>query len=401
VTQYLTAQAAVGGNPAQLRAESAVLNRAVEQSQDIARSLRRAAGASSDFWQGSAGDAYRTHAGTQVATLRRIGPPIGIASSAYADLGEALESAQGNAGAAMQKSVDIGMAPGDLVGRPWAVATFLLTNPDEIITVARLIYRVIAARSDANDARDEFVRRMGRVRGEISEVEGDRRGGGERDGRDGRDNRWDPDGRRGGRIRSDDIWRRTEGGDGDGHFSTDWAGRAILERYMLGGDDWVINDDPDWSRYMMNNEQLRGQLAGPVEDQASEALRRYLAGEGNRTSFNQTFPAEIQNGEGIVGYQYLHGTNQEVGGFNFSGNSTVQPRADGTYEVIIDGGYQWNDKIDPNPQYSTDRWKSTLAEVITLGQADPYDLHITWHSQTRVILDKDGNVVSASGYPAP
>jgi hypothetical protein len=138
-----------------------------------------------------------------------------------------------------------------------------------------------------------------------------------------------------------------------------------------------------------------------MEDQATDALNRYLAGEGNSTTFNRTFAANIQNGEGIVGYQYLHGTNQDVGGFNFSGNSSVQPRPDGTYEVTINGGYQWNDRIDPNPQYSTDRWKSTLAEVITLGQADPYDIHIGWHSQTKVIMDKDGKVISATGYPAP
>lgn len=59
-----------------------------------------------------------------------------------------------------------------------------------------------------------------------------------------------------------------------------------------------------------------------------------------------------------------------------------------TPEVRVDGGYTWHDKIDPNPQYSTDRWKSTLAEIITLGQADPYDIHITHHAPTNVILDK-------------
>ncbi len=42
----------------------------------------------------------------------------------------------------------------------------------------------------------------------------------------------------------------------------------------------------------------------------------------------------------------------------------------------MDSGYTWNDRVDPNPQYSTDRWKSTLAEVATLGQADPYDIHV-------------------------
>jgi len=82
----------------------------------------------------------------------------------------------------------------------------------------------------------------------------------------------------------------------------------------------------------------------------------------------ERFSAEIQNGEGIVGYQYLHGTNRDAGDFGFEGTTNVHPRGDGIYEVTVDSGYTGNDRIDPNPQYSTDRWKSTLAEVATLGR---------------------------------
>jgi hypothetical protein len=170
---------------------------------------------------------------------------------------------------------------------------------------------------------------------------------------------------------------------------------------MLGGGDWTIKDDPNWSKYMMDNQRLREQLADPVQTQAQQALTDYLAGKGQHGTFDHHFPAEIQNGEGIVGYQYLHGTNASVGGFQFNGSTDVTPRPDGTYEVKVNGGYTWHDKIDPNPIYSTDRWKSTLAEIITLGQADAYDIHITYHAPTTVILDKDGNVVDMKGYPAP
>jgi len=77
----------------------------------------------------------------------------------------------------------------------------------------------------------------------------------------------------------------------------------------------------------------------------------------------------------------------------------VRPRGDGTYEVTVDSGYTWNDRVDPKPQYSTDRWKSTLAEVATLGQAEPYDIHITWHAPAKLVLDQNGRVISGSGYP--
>jgi hypothetical protein len=79
----------------------------------------------------------------------------------------------------------------------------------------------------------------------------------------------------------------------------------------------------------------------------------------------------------------------------------VRPQPDGTYAVTLDSGYTWNDKIDPNPQYQTDQTKSRLAEIITLGQADPYQIHVTWHAQSTVILDSQGNVLGVQGYPAP
>jgi RHS repeat-associated protein len=210
-----------------------------------------------------------------------------------------------------------------------------------------------------------------------------------------------PDGRDGRRLRNDEIFRRPEGGSGSSHFDNDWAGRAILERYLRGGDDWIIVDDEAWSKYMMDNQTLREKLTGPAQEQAQKALRNYFAGAPATGSFSLQFPMEIENGEGIVGYQYLHGTNAEVGDFQFYGDTHVFSFMDGTYDVRIYGQYTWNDVIDPNPQYSTDRWKSRLAEILTFGQADPYIIRITWHAETNVYLDKDVNVTAMSGYPAP
>jgi EspA/EspE family len=219
-------------------------------------------------------------------------------------------------------------------------------------------------------------------------------------GGDGRDR--NPDARDGRRIRSDEIFGRAEGGDRGGeNLSTDWAGRAILERYLTGGDDWTITDDPAWSKYMMDNQLLRQQLLEPTQTAAQDALNGYL-NDGRATgTFDQRLHGEIENGEGIVGYQYLHGTDSTVGDFGFKGDTTVRPLPDGTYEVTLDSGYTWNDKIDPNPIYQTDQTKSRVAEILTLGRADPYDMHINWHAQSTVVMDASGNVISVKGYPAP
>jgi len=48
-------------------------------------------------------------------------------------------------------------------------------------------------------------------------------------------------------------------------------------------------------------------------------------------AFDETMPMEIQNGESISGWQYLHGTDDDAGGFNFRGSTDV---------IKVDGGYE-------------------------------------------------------------
>ena len=200
---------------------------------------------------------------------------------------------------------------------------------------------------------------------------------------------------RGGRRQANDrANRRDPGGRGDGgNFDSDWAGRAILERYMRGGDDWSIRNDPAWNDYMSANTTLNETLDGDYyRNIAQEAVRQYP--NGGVGSFDRTGSMEIENGESMVGYQYLHGTDKTAGGFQVRGQRQVVKLPDGTYEVHIKAENSWNDLIDPNPKYSTDRWKSKVAEVVTLGQADPYQLHVTWPRESVVRVDADGNVIS-------
>ena len=191
------------------------------------------------------------------------------------------------------------------------------------------------------------------------------------------------------RIESDRRWRRSDEKGGD-HWDYDWAGGAILERYLEGGDDWIINNDPRWTKYMQENQSLTQSLKIKSLETA-----RLLFESGNSTiSIDETFAMQMENGEGIVGYQYLHGTNEHAGGFERDGTATITQDADGNYTVTMKMEYTWNDIIDPNPQYHTDNWKNAVAEVITLGKADPYEIHIGWSETTIMKLDSYGNVLS-------
>jgi uncharacterized protein YukE len=397
MAQYTTAQALIGGDPEQLTATAGVLDSSAESADGLATALRGSADGTDAAWQGPTGTAYRAQAARQVGRLGKLPAPLSTAATAYRTLAGVLSSAQQQAATALQQAESIGLPQGALFGNPISVAQFVIAKPEHTGTVAQLIGDVVGARADANDGRNQFVASMGTLQADTLAAgeDDDRNAGGDRDRR-GSDGDW------GSRLRTDDLFRREEGGSrGNSHFDNDWAGRAILDRYLSGGGDWNITDDENWTRYMTSNELLSRQLVGPAQEQAQNALRGYLDGNGPNGSFNERFPAEIQNGEGIVGYEYLHGTNSDAGDFQFGGDTTVRPRSDGTYEVTIDGSYTWNDTIDPNPQYTTDTWKSRLAEIATLGAADPYDIHINWHKETKVILDANGNVQSISGYPAP
>lgn len=227
------------------------------------------------------------------------------------------------------------------------------------------------------------------------------------------------DERRGDRTRREEDRdrreRRPEGGRDRarallGDFESDWAGRAILERYLFGEGDWDIWEDAQWKHYMMASRRLRRQ----VRARLIQIARRYQSGpwqHGVPIEFSETFAAEVENGEGIIGYQYLHGTNADVGGFRMWGTVTIeQPfghsNADGTttaepgQALRMAINYRWNDMIDPNPQYQTDSIKSLFAELITLGQAESYRISIGWQSPCEVQISAGGNI-EILGYPGP
>ncbi|MFG2502982.1 hypothetical protein ACGFSB_32845 [Streptomyces sp. NPDC048441] len=205
--------------------------------------------------------------------------------------------------------------------------------------------------------------------------------------------------------------RRPEGGSSrsrlaGGDLEADWAGLAILRRYLGGEGDWHIRDVPEWTRYMQRSALLRGQLLPRIA-----AFARTLAKSGQEAPVpvGLRFHAEVENGEGIIGYQYLHGTHAGKGDFTVDGTAEARhdyPRSYADREETVQPGttvrmrlrYRWNDVIDPNPKYGTDRIKSIAAKIITLGEASSYDISISWEEECTVWLPDEGDMV-VFGYP--
>ena len=161
----------------------------------------------------------------------------------------------------------------------------------------------------------------------------------------------------------------------------DEQGVQILLWYLFGeGENRFIDNDPEWTEYMESNSILTTKVRN--------ILIEIFNGMENGSSqwINITTSMEIENGENIVGYEYLHGTNGDLShykalgatvddvGFRIIGSINKDANGSVTFSLI----FEWNDIIDPNPQYTTDIEKSNFAKEI----ADPQDyiLRIKWNS---------------------
>jgi len=159
-------------------------------------------------------------------------------------------------------------------------------------------------------------------------------------------------------------------------FKSDWAGRFIVWHYLFGsGEEVNISSDPSWAAYMKANKSLRDNVRNIVIREA------WSIPDGSIKTINIETSMEIENGESMTGYNYLHGTNKDVGGFRITG--TIEKGAFGatTYSLT----YQWNDIMDPNLIYSSDIQKAKFAELISFGRAKDYIFRVSWTDESLYI----------------
>ena len=212
--------------------------------------------------------------------------------------------------------------------------------------------------------------------------------------------------------------KRSELGLGGSLTDSDWAGRMILAQYLYGGGrDVDVVDDPAWTKYMEASDKLREQNWVHVTQMARDLAKQSKDG---RFPVVKRYHAEVENGESMIGYQLLHGTNSMVGDFGIYAfgdvkhlqqpSSTIVPGEDyfspprridrpPGVQVDLDLMFVWNDIVDPNEKYWSDIVKSAIAEYITLGGAESYDLSIHWRSSCSVFVNANGGVQLTGGYP--
>ncbi|WP_010501201.1 hypothetical protein [Paenibacillus elgii] len=169
------------------------------------------------------------------------------------------------------------------------------------------------------------------------------------------------------------------------HFSelakSDIFGQAILAKYLYGGgEEFNIQNNKLWTEYMEKNTILKNKVKEILLQEMSSSI------DNSCKYINLTQSMEIENGENITGYEYLHGTNQDINGFKALGATTndvgfqIIGSISKTEQEVYDYDlhFQWNDLIDPNFTYTTDQVKAALAEKIPFADPKPYIIRIGW-----------------------
>jgi hypothetical protein len=182
------------------------------------------------------------------------------------------------------------------------------------------------------------------------------------------------------------------------HFSSDEAGRKILQHYLTGKGQQLTADNRFWADYMKANINLKADLKNRLYLKAQELC---LQDRRSRVeSVDEKFHQEVKNGEGINGYEYLHGTNEIVGGFKIFGYAKIDKESDCGCTIKFILTFNWNDVIDPNLEYGTDKWKKKAADILSIlpsFELTDYTIRIFW-SEDSVVKIENGKI-KGEGYP--
>ena len=185
----------------------------------------------------------------------------------------------------------------------------------------------------------------------------------------------------------------------------DDIGWDLFSQWLTGdGVTYIKFLDTEYSDYMKANTLLPPQLQQQLENDARRRFAQisYFADNRDSRDFYIQFQVLIENGY-FTGYEQLHGTNLNRGGFEVQGPAPRLFVRNGKcvlrYENVL---FRWNLLIDPFP--ATYFGVALLAPFVKAAfwgtpiTPTDYDIHITWKSDFEIELLPDGSL-KGSGYP--
>ena len=156
------------------------------------------------------------------------------------------------------------------------------------------------------------------------------------------------------------------------HFEHDDVGIMLLDWYLRPIGDELYLSNPYMTAYMEEDEVLTCRTRRVIDEYIADPEHSLEIGESMEV--NISVHMDMETGEGIVGYQYLHGTTAPEGDYQIVG--TITRLSETSYGCQLT--YTWNDEIDPNSTYDTDTSKNRIANIFSLGRCDSYKIHISW-----------------------
>lgn len=181
-------------------------------------------------------------------------------------------------------------------------------------------------------------------------------------------------------------------GKGIWSLKSDDLGIMIVSHWLYGGGEDLTIDGIFWldyearytvGDYMMDNKGAPGYGVKPLREQMKDILLPYVESlsYGESIEIDHAQSIIIENGEDIIGYQYLHGTYETVGGFQIQGTISKNSKGDTIYDLT----YIWNDIIDPNFIYDSDSKKAEFANSIPGAVPTDYYIQIRWNDKTTIM----------------
>ena len=176
------------------------------------------------------------------------------------------------------------------------------------------------------------------------------------------------------------------------NFKSDKQGRELLKYYLYGNGKKQNISSNDWTNYL-NANNAKMCTCGKCKF-TKQTLKYFIWSYVNRNfcitkkldalrvfekktvKINKKIKASLSNGEGIVGYNYLHGVNMKVGGLEIKEAFIGKPSAN---LKTVSIKCVWHDVLDPNFQYQTDKIKAYIAKLIPGAKPKNCEIAISWY----------------------
>lgn len=399
--------AAVGGDPAALRAFAHKLDGVASTISTQTDALNGEINGTTSYWSGGPGDRYRAKMTEQTQRYAKLRTPILSAVSAAATgLAGRLEQAQQQMSAAIKAADGIsGLGAGALLGSigyggpgpavgqglsssqnrsyyvkfgyPAQVNQFRADHQVDAGYFQPVVDQATAAFQTAREARRDFVGRLGGAREELARLLYNEPSKTEQQ----------VDAQVADRKTGNEANFVAENAAAHAGNITDPEGRVMAFRYQSSYQNLGVfhHDGSATSEYLAGDPGMQN----VVSTMLPEAINKGQLNPDGTVQLDYRGNATLPDNNYGTGLQYLHGTDATVGDFHISGTAT--PNGDGTYEVHAT--YTWNDIVDPNPQYLWDRVGSALVP----GTA--YPMHIEFTRDSTVQFDPASRVTTViAGY---